>query len=80
MPVIAGESGGAPEAVQHNKTGLVVDGNSVSKVADAVTELLNDRDRAAAMGAAGRAWVTAQWRWDTLAVRLGNLLRGQSLS
>ncbi len=76
VPVIAGESGGAPEAVQHNKTGLVIDGRSVNKVADAVTELLNDRDRAAAMGAAGREWVTAQWRWDTLAARLADLLRG----
>jgi phosphatidylinositol alpha-1,6-mannosyltransferase len=76
VPVIAGESGGAPEAVQHNKTGLVVDGRSVDKVADAVTELLTDRDRAAAMGAAGRQWVTSQWRWDTLAARLADLLRG----
>ena len=76
VPVIAGESGGAPEAVQHNQTGLVVDGRSVDKVADAVTELLTDRDRAAAMGAAGREWVTSQWRWDTLAVRLADLLRG----
>ena len=76
VPVIAGESGGAPEAVQHNKTGLVVDGRSVDKVADAVTELLTDRDRAAAMGAAGRQWVTSQWRWDALAARLADLLRG----
>ena len=76
VPVIAGESGGAPEAVQHNKTGLVVDGRSLNAVADAVTELLGDRDRAAAMGAAGREWVTAQWRWDTLAARLADLLRG----
>jgi len=76
VPVIAGESGGAPEAVQHNKTGLVVDGRSVEKVADAVTELLTDRDRGAAMGAAGRQWVTSQWRWDTLAARLADLLRG----
>ena len=77
VPVIAGESGGAPEAVQHNKTGLVVDGRSVNTVAEAVTELLSDRDRAAAMGAAGRQWVTSQWRWDTLAARLADLLRGQ---
>jgi len=75
VPVIAGDSGGAPETVQHNKTGLVVDGRSVSRVADAVTELLTDRDRAAAMGAAGREWVTAQWRWDVLAARLAELLR-----
>jgi phosphatidyl-myo-inositol dimannoside synthase len=77
VPVIAGQSGGAPEAVQHNKTGLVVDGRSVDKVADAVAELLSDRDRAAAMGAAGREWVTSQWRWDTLAARLADLLRGE---
>lgn len=76
VPVIAGNSGGAPETVQHNKTGLVVDGRSVDRVADAVAELLIDRDRAVAMGAAGREWVTAQWRWDTLAAKLADFLRG----
>jgi phosphatidylinositol alpha-1,6-mannosyltransferase len=74
VPVIAGLSGGAPETVQHNKTGLVIDGRSVDEVAEAVSELLTDRDRAAAMGAAGRDWVTSQWRWDTLAARLADLL------
>ncbi|BBX61960.1 GDP-mannose-dependent alpha-(1-6)-phosphatidylinositol monomannoside mannosyltransferase [Mycobacterium saskatchewanense] len=75
VPVIAGRSGGAPETVRHNETGLVVDGRSVHDVADAVAGVLGDRDRAAAMGAAGRRWVTEQWRWDTLATRLGELLR-----
>jgi phosphatidyl-myo-inositol dimannoside synthase len=77
IPVVAGDSGGAPEAVQHNKTGLVVDGNSVPEIGDAVAELLADPDRAAMMGAAGRDWVTSHWRWDTLAARLADLLRGQ---
>ena len=76
VPVVAGSSGGAPETVRHNKTGLVVDGRSVNQVADAVTELLADPDRAAAMGAAGRDWVTAQWRWDDLAARLADLICG----
>jgi phosphatidyl-myo-inositol dimannoside synthase len=76
VPVIAGLSGGAPETVRHNETGLVVDGRSVDEVAEAVAELLADRDRAAAMGAAGREWATSQWRWDTLAARLADLLRG----
>lgn len=74
VPVVAGDSGGAPEAVQHNKTGLVIDGNSTAEVAEAITELLTDPDRAAAMGAAGRDWVRSQWRWDTLATRLAGLL------
>jgi phosphatidyl-myo-inositol dimannoside synthase len=76
VPVIAGRSGGAPETVQHNKTGLVVDGRSVNQIADAVTEMLANPDRAAAMGAAGRDWVTSQWRWDALAARLSELIRG----
>jgi phosphatidyl-myo-inositol dimannoside synthase len=74
VPVIAGLSGGAPETVRHNETGLVVDGRSVDEVAEAVAALLDDPDRAAAMGAAGREWVTSQWRWDTLAGRLAELL------
>jgi phosphatidylinositol alpha-1,6-mannosyltransferase len=52
----------------------VVDGRSPSEIAAAVVSLLGDRDRAAAMGAAGREWVGAQWRWDTLAGRLRGLL------
>ncbi|OHU96996.1 glycosyltransferase family 4 protein [Mycobacterium talmoniae] len=74
VPVVAGDSGGAPETVRDNETGLVVDGRSVQQVADAVGGLLADPDRAAAMGAAGRDWVLANWRWDTLAARLAALL------
>jgi phosphatidyl-myo-inositol dimannoside synthase len=80
VPVIAGNSGGAPETVQHNNTGLVVDGTSVAQIADAVSDLLADPDRAAAMGAAGREWVTAQWRSDDLAGRMSDLIRGYPLS
>jgi phosphatidylinositol alpha-1,6-mannosyltransferase len=76
VPVIAGYSGGAPETVRHNKTGLVVDGRSASQITDAVAELLADPDRAAAMGAAGRDWVMAHWRWDALAARLSELMSG----
>lgn len=77
VPVIAGRSGGAPETVRDNKTGLVVDGRSVDQTVDAVVELLVDPQRAAAMGAAGREWVTANWRWEALAARLSGLLRGE---
>ena len=46
-----------------------------SAIADRLTTLLLDRELAARMGAAGRAWVEERWRWDTQAERLGNLLR-----
>ena len=79
LPVVAGRSGGAPDAVRHGETGTVVDGRAVSEVAAAVSSLLADRDRAAAMGRAGRAWVEREWRWDLLAGRLRALLAGQAL-
>ncbi|CAB4873226.1 glycosyltransferase family 4 protein [Rhodococcoides fascians] len=74
VPVVAGMSGGAPEAVQHNKTGLVVDGTSVSSIADAIVTLLSDRTLATQMGNAGRAWVDAEWRWDVLTEKLRSLI------
>jgi phosphatidyl-myo-inositol dimannoside synthase len=76
LPVVAGRSGGAPDAVREGQTGHVVDGASVEQVAAAVAGLLEDPDRARSMGAAGRAWVQEQWRWDVLAARLRGLLSG----
>ncbi|MEU5408765.1 glycosyltransferase family 4 protein [Nocardia asteroides] len=75
VPVVAGSSGGAPETVREGETGLVVHGRSVEQISDAVVELLTDRDRAAAMGAAGRAWVEENWHWDRQGARLRELLR-----
>jgi phosphatidylinositol alpha-1,6-mannosyltransferase len=76
LPVVAGRSGGAPDAVLEGRTGHVVDGTSETEVAHAVAGLLDDPARARVMGAAGRAWVQEQWRWDVLAQRLRGLLAG----
>jgi phosphatidylinositol alpha-1,6-mannosyltransferase len=73
LPVVAGRSGGAPETVRDGVTGYVVEG--VEEVAQRVGGLLVDLDAAAKMGQAGRDWVTSQWRWDTIAGRLGKLLQ-----
>ena len=74
--VVAGRSGGSPDAVRDGETGVLVDGADVAEVADAVAGLLEDPARAAAMGAAGRAWVERDWQWDVLAERLRELLVG----
>jgi phosphatidylinositol alpha-1,6-mannosyltransferase len=74
LPVVAGNSGGAPDAVQRGITGEVVDGRDVAAVADQVSGLLADPQRAAAMGAAGRRWTEQSWQWDTMADRLAGLL------
>jgi phosphatidylinositol alpha-1,6-mannosyltransferase len=74
LPVLAGDSGGAPDAVREGETGFVVGGSDVPAIADRLAELLADPVRARAMGAAGRAWVEKEWRWDTKAARLAELL------
>lgn len=74
VPVVAGTSGGAPETVLDGKTGRVVDGRRADHVADAIADILADRDAAAEMGTAGRAFAERQWRWDTLGARLRQLL------
>lgn len=74
LPVVAGDSGGAPEAVLDGETGFVVDGRNLAEITDAISGLLADPDTAARMGARGRQWIDDQWRWDTLAARMGTLL------
>ncbi|MFI6869551.1 glycosyltransferase family 4 protein [Nocardia sp. NPDC050406] len=74
VPVVAGNSGGAPETVREGETGTVVEGRDPEAVAAAIVDILADRDAAAAMGAAGRAWVQRQWRWDVMGERLRHLL------
>ncbi len=77
LPVVAGDSGGAPDAVLNGETGLVVSGESVAATAVALVSLLNDPDRAVGMGQAGREWVEAKWRWPLMAARLTDLLEGR---
>ena len=75
LPVIAGSSGGAPDAVLEGVTGIVVDGENNSEIAAAAIELLNDLDGARAMGLAGREWIIENWRWQIWSERFNKLLQ-----
>jgi phosphatidylinositol alpha-1,6-mannosyltransferase len=74
LPVLAGDSGGAPETVRRGETGEVVSGRDPAALAVALVGLLTDRDRARAMGAAGRDWMRTDWRWSRSAERLAGFL------
>ncbi|MFC7535405.1 glycosyltransferase family 4 protein [Actinoplanes sp. GCM10030250] len=76
LPVIGGDSGGAPDAVREGETGYVVGGTDVAAIGGRVADLLADPERARAMGKAGRAWVEQEWRWERQAARLTELLQG----
>ncbi|WP_335931727.1 glycosyltransferase family 4 protein [Streptomyces sp. PTD5-9] len=74
LPVVAGDSGGAPDAVLDGETGWVVRGGSAEEAADRIVTLLLDPELRRRMGERGRAWVEEKWRWDLLAERLQALL------
>ncbi|MFE9685237.1 glycosyltransferase family 4 protein [Streptomyces sp. NPDC006285] len=74
LPVVAGDSGGAPDAVLDGETGWVVRGGSPDEAADRIVTLLADGELRRRMGERGREWVEEKWRWDLLAERLRELL------
>ncbi|GGO58439.1 glycosyltransferase family 4 protein [Streptomyces lasiicapitis] len=74
LPVVAGDSGGAPDAVLDGETGWVVRGGSAEDSADRILALLGDAELRERMGERGRLWVEERWRWDLLAERLRELL------
>ena len=76
LPVIGGDSGGAPDAILRGESGYVVPGGDVTALAGRLIGLLADPAAAAAMGEKGMAWVEREWRWDLVAGRLQRILAG----
>ncbi len=76
LPVVGGDSGGAPDAILAGETGYVVPGRDAAAVADRITGLLADPSGAGAMGEKGVAWVDREWRWELVADRLRAILAG----
>jgi phosphatidylinositol alpha-1,6-mannosyltransferase len=75
VPQVAGDSGGAAEAVAEGETGLVVSRpDDPTAVADAIGRLLDAPATRARMGAAGRARAVEEFSYDVLAGRLGAAL------
>ena len=75
LPVLAGNSGGAPDAVVQNETGLVMDGTNNKEITDAAIELLTKVDLSKKMGAAGRRWIVENWRWEIWSRSFEDLLK-----
>jgi phosphatidyl-myo-inositol dimannoside synthase len=77
VPVVAGRTGGIPEAVREGETGLLVDAEQLDDVCGTLRTLLNDRAMAARLGEAGRQAVERYYNWDRVAAdirRIGHEL------
>lgn len=74
LPVIAGNSGGAPDALKEGVTGFVVDGNDLNQIASRAITLLADEKLRKQMGENGRTFVEEEWRWDIWSKKFNALL------
>jgi len=68
-PVVAFDSGGLPDIVQHDRTGILVPTVDAKALAAAITSLLDRPDHGAALGAAGRLHALATFAPESVAKR-----------
>jgi phosphatidylinositol alpha-1,6-mannosyltransferase len=73
VPVVAGRSGGVPDAVHEGETGLLVDPEQPDEVCGALQSLLDDRALAGRLGAAGRRAVETYYNWDRVTADLAGI-------
>jgi phosphatidylinositol alpha-1,6-mannosyltransferase len=66
-PVVAGRSGGLPDAVLDGVTGVLIDPTDIAVVAETVVGLLKDPERARLFGEQGRARAVRDFTWDAMA-------------
>jgi phosphatidylinositol alpha-1,6-mannosyltransferase len=83
IPVVGGSSGGIPDAIRDNETGLLVDAERPEPVIHAVRLLLENRNLARRLGEGGRKAVESFYNWDRVTsdvARMGSELgaRGSS--
>lgn len=76
LPVIAGKSGGIPEAIVDGVTGLLVDPHNPKEIAEAVKALYDRPDIGRQFGEAGKLRAQRDFRWEDRAETFRKILEG----
>ena len=66
VPVVATNVGGIPELIKDNETGMLVPSENPDKLADAVNELLFDKQKAKRLANSGNNFVKSHMTWDII--------------
>ena len=66
VPVIGTNVGGIPELITNNETGILVPTENSNKLAQAVNELLLDKEKAEKLAANGNTFVKNNMTWDVI--------------
>jgi glycosyltransferase involved in cell wall biosynthesis len=78
LAVVSTRSGGIPEIVEHGKTGILVARGDAKELATAISQVIDNPARAAAMGEAARQRVLERFTWEASARHLVDLIEGVS--
>ena len=73
VPVVAGRSGGIPDAVRDGETGILVDSENPEEVSTVVRRLLDDKNLAHRLGTGGRRAVESYYNWRRVAADLSGI-------
>ena len=66
VPVVATNVGGIPELIKDNETGILVPSENPDRLADAVNELLSDKQKAKRLANNGNKFVKSNMTWDII--------------
>ena len=66
VPVIGTNVGGIPELIKNNETGILIPSENPSKLAQAVNELLSDKEKSKKLSANGNTFVKNNMTWDVI--------------
>jgi len=66
VPVVATNVGGIPELIKDNETGILVPSENPDRLADAVNELLSDKQKAERLANNGNEFVKSNMTWDII--------------
>ena len=66
VPVIGTNVGGIPELIKNNETGILVPPENPSKLAQAINELLSDREKSEKLATNGNTFVKNNMTWDVI--------------
>ncbi len=73
LPVLAGRTGGIPDAVRHDETGLLVEVERPEEIRAALRRLLDEPGLAVRLGEAGRRAVESYYNWDRVTADIARI-------
>ncbi len=78
LPVISTKHAGIPDVILNGKTGLLVEEHDVDGMAEAMIQLLDDKEKASQLGLAGRTNIAENFSMEIHIAKLNNMIHSLS--